>query len=163
MSTKFEGLDCFQLIADSQILYQQFAINKGVDYLKDNVLATLCAANQKRLTEWTEAIKTFHNCKVEIAQDEVVTQKSNVDVLKERQRILKRRLIDEEKTNKEYSNEEDNNEMLMVKRFMDEVKKEVTKAKSQQAEERRKQTVKLQQDIEESREMEKEQECIEQM
>lgn len=109
-----------------------------MDYLKDNVLATLCAANEKRMIEWTEAIQTFHNCKVEIAQNEVVTQKSNVDVLKDRQKILKRRLIDEEKTNKEYSNEEDNNEMLMVKRFMDEVKKEVVKEKSKQSIERRK-------------------------
>ena len=82
------------------------------------------------MTEWTEAIKTFHNCKVEIAQDETVTQKSNVDVLKERSRILRRRIVDDEKTNKEYNNEEDNNEVLMVKRFMDEVKKEVVKEKS---------------------------------
>jgi len=43
---------------------------------------------------------------------------------------LKRRIVDDEKTNKEYNNEEDNNEVLMVKRFMDEVKKEVVKEKS---------------------------------
>jgi len=43
---------------------------------------------------------------------------------------LKRRIVDDQKTNKEYNNEEDNNEVLMVKRFMDEVKKEVVKEKS---------------------------------
>lgn len=43
---------------------------------------------------------------------------------------MKRRIVDDEKTNKEYNNEEDNNEVLMVKRFMDEVKKEVVKEKS---------------------------------
>lgn len=43
---------------------------------------------------------------------------------------MKRRIVDDQKTNKEYNNEEDNNEVLMVKRFMDEVKKEVVKEKS---------------------------------
>jgi len=35
--------------------------------LRDGVLATLCAANSERRAEWADAIKTFHNCKVEIA------------------------------------------------------------------------------------------------
>lgn len=62
-----------------------------------------------------------------MAKDEVVKVKSNVDILKERQRILRRRLTSEEKVNKEYTGEEDNNEVLMVKKYMDQIKKEVVK------------------------------------
>ena len=73
---------------------------------------------------------------------------------------LKERIKDEEKINREYKKSEDDSEILMVKRQVDEMKKAIAQKKAQEEQNKRAMSVKLENDIKKATDSELEEECV---
>jgi hypothetical protein len=82
------------------------------------------------MNEWANAIQTFHNCNVQVSQDETVTKTTQLDILSARRTTLRKRAKAAAGLNQEVSDENDENEQLMIKNQVDNIKKAVLKEKS---------------------------------
>lgn len=107
-------------------------MEKGVNYLQpgENVMATLCTRSEDDQIRWQNAIVTFHNCNVKIVKEEQIKVKPNFNFLTDRLKKLKKRVEEEEKVDKEFTKSEDDQEVLMVKRQVDEMKKAIAQKKA---------------------------------
>lgn len=115
--TKFGDLTCFQLVAAHSVDKMMITILKEPDYLPLNqCLATVCAADQDKMTEWANAIRTFHNCNVQVAKDENQVTPTQLDVLSARRKMLRKRQLQNEGMKQELDEENNAAEVLMVQK-----------------------------------------------
>ena len=113
-------------------------------------MATLCASNYDRMMNWKDAIERFSNCKVEVAQDETVKVENTFDTVKSRVRVLKEKIKQDEKVNQEYSKTNNDQELIMVQKYVDNMKRAVADEVNKQNQQKRELTVKLENDIKKS-------------
>lgn len=123
-------------------------------------MATLCCQNYDKLYDWKNAIETFYNCNVEVAKDEQVKVENTFDTLSARVKTLRQRVKDEEKINREYTKQNNDQEVLMVQRYVDEMKKAVADEVNNQNQEKRELTVKLEDDIQDSMKQQQQEVCL---
>lgn len=82
------------------------------------------------MNEWSNAIRTFHNCNVEVAKDETEVTKTQLDVLSAKRKTLRKRLSQNESLKQELDDENNASEVLMVQKQVDSIKNAVLKEKS---------------------------------
>ena len=123
-------------------------------------MATLCCSSYEKLLSWRDAIYRFSHCKVEVAQDETEAVENTFSTIKHRARVLRERLKDDEKVNQEYSKTNNAQELMMVHKYIENMKKAVADEVNKQNQDKRELTVKLENDIKKSVSTTMQEECL---
>lgn len=112
------------------------------------------------MDEWLKAIQRFHNCEVKPMPEDAPKEETELDKATGWYRTLKTRKVRTMADDEKEGEEDDENEIDLLKDYMKKFKSDILTKKAEESQERREKTVELEEAIDEAKVQEQQNECL---